>query len=313
MSTWVAPTPWQRDAGVIGLVSMCHASSHFSHLLLPLMFPFFIRDLGLSYVGLGGVMSVFFAVSFCAQTLSGFLVDRHGARKVLYVAQGLMALACVWLSQAHSLSDLMLGSVMLGLGNGVYHPVDYSVLNRQVSPTRLGHAYSMHSLSGTLGWSLAPPFMVGISIHSIGNPFSSRTRAPDAPGSTPISRFILLLRVLGSVHFVEPVLFVFVAVLENVQRPVGKVAIGIEHHSNEVTIVEKVEDVDGRANLSRENGSRLLPVQPCGKECRFGCPEVHLVTSLSVKVGHRCRMNRNGLVCFPSGVRSLVQTFLLSA
>ena len=163
MSTWVAPTPWQRDAGVIGLVSMCHASSHFSHLLLPLMFPFFIRDLGLSYVGLGGVMSVFFAVSFCAQTLSGFLVDRHGARKVLYVAQGLMALACVWLSQTHSMSDLLWGAALLGVGNGVHHPVDYSVLNRQVSPLRLGHAYSAHNLSGTLGWSLAPPFMVGLS------------------------------------------------------------------------------------------------------------------------------------------------------
>ena len=163
MSTWVAPTPWQRDAGVIGLVSMCHASSHFSHLLLPLMFPFFIRDLGLSYVGLGGVMSVFFAVSFCAQTLSGFLVDRHGARKVLYVAQGLMALACVWLSQTHSMSDLLWGAALLGVGNGVHHPVDYSVLNRQVSPMRLGHAYSAHNLSGTLGWSLAPPFMVGLS------------------------------------------------------------------------------------------------------------------------------------------------------
>ena len=151
MNTWVAPAPWQRDAGVIGLVSMCHASSHFSHLLLPLMFPFFIRDLGLSYVGLGGVMSVFFAVSFCAQTLSGFLVDRHGARKVLYVAQGLMALACVWLSQTHSMSDLLWGAALLGVGNGVHHPVDYSVLNRQVSPLRLGYAYSAHNLSGKIG------------------------------------------------------------------------------------------------------------------------------------------------------------------
>jgi predicted MFS family arabinose efflux permease len=37
------------------------------------------------------------------------------------------------------------------------------VINRQVSPMRLGHAYSVHSLSGTLGWSVAPPFMVGLS------------------------------------------------------------------------------------------------------------------------------------------------------
>jgi FSR family fosmidomycin resistance protein-like MFS transporter len=163
MNTLAAPTPWRRDAGIIGLISACHASSHFSHLLLPSMFPFFVADLGLSYASLGGVISVFFAVSFLAQTGSGFVVDRHGARKVLYAAQGLMALACLWLSQANSLNELLLGAVMLGIGNGVYHPVDYSVLNRQVSPLRLGHAYSAHNLSGTLGWSLAPPFMIGLS------------------------------------------------------------------------------------------------------------------------------------------------------
>ncbi len=163
MNSWAVPMPWRRDAGIIGLISACHASSHFSHLLLPSMFPFFVAELGLSYASLGGVISVFFAVSFCAQTASGFVVDRHGARRVLYAAQGLMALACLWLSQANSLNDLLLGAVMLGIGNGVYHPVNYSVLNRQVSPMRLGHAYSAHNLSGTLGWSLAPPFMIGLS------------------------------------------------------------------------------------------------------------------------------------------------------
>jgi FSR family fosmidomycin resistance protein-like MFS transporter len=163
MSTQAVQAPWRRDAGIIGLISACHASSHFSHLLLPLMFPFFVADLGLSYASLGGVISVFFAVSFCTQTGSGFVVDRHGARKVLYAAQGLMALACLWLSLASNLNDLLLGAVMLGIGNGAYHPVDYSVLNRQISPLRLGHAYSAHNLSGTLGWSLAPPFMIGLS------------------------------------------------------------------------------------------------------------------------------------------------------
>jgi MFS transporter, FSR family, fosmidomycin resistance protein len=163
MSALAPAAAWRRDVGVITLVSVCHASSHFSHLLLPLMFPYFVAELGLTYAELGGVISLFFAVSFSTQTLSGFIVDRNGARRVLYVAQSLMALACLWLSQSSGMGDLLLGAAMLGVGNGVYHPVNYSVLNRQVSPTRLGHAYSMHNVSGTLGWTLAPPFMVGLS------------------------------------------------------------------------------------------------------------------------------------------------------
>lgn len=163
MTTLAPAAVWRRDAGVITLVSVCHASSHFSHLLLPLMFPFFVSELGLGYAELGGVMSLFFAVSFFAQTLSGFVVDRLGARRVLYAAQTLMALACVWLSFAQGMGDLLWGAALLGIGNGVYHPVDYSVLNRQVTSDRLGHAYSLHNVSGTLGWALAPPFMVGLS------------------------------------------------------------------------------------------------------------------------------------------------------
>lgn len=163
MTAGVVASPWRRDAGVIGLVAVCHASSHFSHLLLPLMFPFFVSELGMGYAELGSVISVYFAVSFIAQTGSGFVVDRHGARRVLWAAQVLMALACLCLSRADGMTDLLWGAVMLGIGNGVHHPVDYSVLNRQVSPLRLGHAYSVHNVSGTLGWSLAPPIMIGLS------------------------------------------------------------------------------------------------------------------------------------------------------
>ena len=50
---------WQDDATVIGLVSLAHASSHFAHLLLPLMFPKFIETFGFSYSELGLLMSVF--------------------------------------------------------------------------------------------------------------------------------------------------------------------------------------------------------------------------------------------------------------
>ncbi len=52
---------------------------------------------------------------------------------------------------------------LAGLGNSVFHPADFTVLNRHVSPPRLGHAFSIHGLSGNLGWALAPVFMTGIA------------------------------------------------------------------------------------------------------------------------------------------------------
>jgi MFS family permease len=156
-------TPWRTDAAVIGLVGLAHASSHFSHLLLPLMFPVFGKTFGLSYSEMGLLMSVFFVVSGMGQASAGFLVDRFGARPVMFVSMAIMAFACLVASGATSYAGLMLAAALLGLGNCSFHPVDFTILNQKVSAPRLGYAFSAHGLTGNLGWAIAPVFMVGLS------------------------------------------------------------------------------------------------------------------------------------------------------
>jgi len=155
--------PWRQDAQVIGLVGLVHASSHFSHLLLPLMFPAFMQDFGLGYAQLGLLMSVFFVVSGIGQALSGFFVDHFGARPVLYASLAMLALACASVTQVQGYGGLMCSAILFGLGNCTFHPVDFTILNNRVSEQRLGHAFSTHGLTGNLGWAAAPTFMVGIS------------------------------------------------------------------------------------------------------------------------------------------------------
>ena len=155
--------PWRQDAQVMGLVGLVHASSHFSHLLLPLMFPAFMQDFGLGYAELGLLMSVFFVVSGIGQAVSGFFVDHFGARPVLYASLSVLALACASVTQAQGYGGLMCSAVLFGLGNCTFHPVDFTILNHRVSEQRLGHAFSTHGLTGNLGWAAAPTFMVGIS------------------------------------------------------------------------------------------------------------------------------------------------------
>ena len=38
------------------------------------------------------------------------------------------------------------------------------MLNRKVSAPRLGHAYSVHGITGSLGWALAPAMMVPLAL-----------------------------------------------------------------------------------------------------------------------------------------------------
>ena len=151
------------DVRVIGLISLAHGSTHFFHLILPPMFPWLRDAFALSYAELGLLMSVFFVVSCMTQAASGFLVDRIGARPVLFGGIGLLVLAALVYSQSNGYAMLLLGAVIAGCGNGIFHPVDYTLINHKVSPPNLPYAYSMHGVTGYLGWAAAPAFMVAIT------------------------------------------------------------------------------------------------------------------------------------------------------
>jgi predicted MFS family arabinose efflux permease len=74
-----------------------------------------------------------------------------------------LALSGFALALAGNYAMLALAAGLAGLGNSVFHPVDFTILNRRVSPQRLGYAFSAHGLSGNLGWAAAPAFMAGIA------------------------------------------------------------------------------------------------------------------------------------------------------
>lgn len=156
--------PWRQDAGLIGLISIAHLCSHYSQLLLPPLFPWLREALPASYAQLGFLMTIFFVVSCTVQTLSGFLVDRLGPRPVLFGGLALIALAAFGNAMSQSYEAMMFWAVIAGSGNGVFHPVDYTLINRKVSAPRLGHAYSAHGISGNLGWALAPAMLVPLAL-----------------------------------------------------------------------------------------------------------------------------------------------------
>ena len=160
----LSPPPLRQDATVIGLVGLAHAVSHFSQLLLAPLFPWLKEAFGVSYTELGLLLTIFFVVSSVVQTASGFVVDRFGPRPVLLCGLTLLGLAALGYACSQTYAMLAACAVIAGIGNGVFHPVDYTLINRKVHKTRLGHAYSAHGITGTLGWALAPLLMVPVAI-----------------------------------------------------------------------------------------------------------------------------------------------------
>jgi MFS family permease len=159
----VGATPLRADASVIGLVGLAHLISHFSQLLLAPLFPWLKEAFNVSYAQLGFLMTLFFVVSCAVQALSGFAVDRFGPRPILFAGLALLGVAAFGYSVSTSYWMLAGFAVLGGMGNGVFHPADYTLLNRKVSAHRLGHAYSVHGITGSLGWALAPALVVGLT------------------------------------------------------------------------------------------------------------------------------------------------------
>ncbi|HEX8405238.1 MAG TPA: MFS transporter [Duganella sp.] len=153
----------RQDAKVITLVGLAHGTSHFYHVILAALIPWLKPEFNLSYAQLGLLMTMFFAISGVGQAMAGFVVDRFGARAVLFTGIALLGMSAVLLAGAHSYPQLMAGAFLAGCGNCVFHPADYTLLNQRVSKARLAHGFSVHGISGNIGWALSPLFLTFVA------------------------------------------------------------------------------------------------------------------------------------------------------
>jgi MFS family permease len=154
---------FRRDVRIIGLVGAAHAFSHFFQLALAPLFPLLRAEFDVSWTMLGMLVSVFYAASALTQFAAGFAVDRAGARPVLLSGLALLACGTLLASLAPGIGWLFPIVAAMGVGNGVFHPADFAILNANVAPKRLGYAYSTHGIGGNLGYALSPLVSFGIA------------------------------------------------------------------------------------------------------------------------------------------------------
>ena len=153
----------RRDAKVIALVALAHGLSHFYQIATAVLFPLIKDDLGVSYAALGGTVALYYIVSGVCQTLAGFAVDRYGARRVLFTGLALAVAGAALAGLAQNFPMLVLAAVVGGVGNSVFHPVDFSILNARVDKARLGYAFSWHGIAGYLGYAAAPAYGIAMA------------------------------------------------------------------------------------------------------------------------------------------------------
>ncbi|MCK7501130.1 MAG: hypothetical protein MZW92_71660 [Comamonadaceae bacterium] len=127
------------------LVSVAHFLSHLFQLALPPLFPLLRAEFGTSrmrcWARMVGVLLRRRAA--ITQFAAGFVVDRRrraaGARRRHRAARRrLRSLA----ASVPGVAWLFPVVALMGVGNGVFHPADFAILNANVAARRLGYAYA---------------------------------------------------------------------------------------------------------------------------------------------------------------------------
>lgn len=156
----------QPQVRIMGLVGAGHMMSHFYSNTLPPLLPFLNNDLAIGYTMLGAMLSLRGMLSAGLQVPAGILVDRYGAKTLLTIGLAMCAVGTIMTAAATDIWMLLIAGIVLGVGNSVFHPADYTILGGTMSESYMGRAFSLHAFAGHVGSAIAPIVLIGIAAFS---------------------------------------------------------------------------------------------------------------------------------------------------
>ena len=152
---------------VVTLVSMAHAMSHAYGALLPLIVPFFLSDLHLTYTQVGLIFTISNLVWGPLQLGFGVL-GRYRSRKLIlgigHICQGL---AMVGTGLASSFTGLLAWRLTSRIADAPQHPIGNALIAQSFGPERRGLGLAVNAASSNLG-TVAVPLIGGLLIASVG-------------------------------------------------------------------------------------------------------------------------------------------------
>ncbi|HXH12825.1 MAG TPA: MFS transporter [Alphaproteobacteria bacterium] len=152
---------------VVTLVSLAHAMSHAYGALLPLIVPFFLTDLRLTYTQVGLIFTLSNLVWSPLQLGFGVL-GRYCSRKLVlglgHVCQGA---AIIGTSFVHGFADLLTWRLLSRVADAPQHPIGNALISQSFRADRRGLALAINAAGSNLG-TVAVPLIGGFLIATLG-------------------------------------------------------------------------------------------------------------------------------------------------
>lgn len=149
---------------VIGSVSGAHFLSHLFLLAYPPLFPLLAVEFGVSIAQLGLLITAIYIPQLVLQLPLGEVVDRIGGKRVLVIGLAVTAISIGVSGLAPTYWALLGCAFASGIGQSVFHPADYALLESVTEPDNVGVAFSAHTFGGYAGFAAAPLVVGSIGI-----------------------------------------------------------------------------------------------------------------------------------------------------
>jgi len=157
-----------RRAGLtLALLALSHAVVHAQSALLPLAYPYVLKEFSLQASDVGLLIAVTSAVGGLMQLSYGFLTRRVARPVLLGAGQIVFGAFLMVAGLSHNLWQLISTISGARIGSSPQHPVGNALLSDLYPPERRGFAISAHISGGNVGTLIAP--IAGLAlIHAVG-------------------------------------------------------------------------------------------------------------------------------------------------
>ena len=149
------------------LVAGGHFLLELFHQYLPVFFPLYRAEFGLTYGQIGMITLVGTTTMSLAQPLFGFFIDRFDARRIAALSVMWVGLIMAVLGFSSNYWVLLIGVALAGFGSAAFHPAGASVVTKATDEGKRGRAVSFFAVGGNVG-SAGSPLLLAIGLGLLG-------------------------------------------------------------------------------------------------------------------------------------------------
>ena len=140
---------------IFAIVCGAHFVNHFQSAMLGVIYPLMMKELGMSYLAIASLASVYNTLGSILQASYGFVVPYLRRGVILGIGNCLLGLSVAASGFASSFNHFFTARLIGGIASSPQHPVGSSMLASHFGAAR-GRILAFHSTAGQIGGLLAP-------------------------------------------------------------------------------------------------------------------------------------------------------------